>query len=475
VSSTPGTAPSRGWGASSTSPLPLLAAAALASLCAAWPTFVFTGSQAAYALSLLASVLASVALARINPALCLLFLLAVLALVGPEVSGQLGTGRAPFGSLRVFDAASVAGAAGIAFGTLRPRAPMWVRPGALGALTAAVLVYASIRWAVEGHRVDSFLRSDLRLIGLALLFWYVARRIADRDVRLLLWGIVWIGALAAAKAAAVHLSGVFAIGSVDRLQASSLYINGQLRTILIGGDTLMILVPALAVLLATGERRIPARLALLGCGVFTLWAIGLSATRTSVLVSLGLTLATVAVLAALGRPGLSRSRVIGGLVLLAMLGSVALVGGAASRLQHADAPHVGLNFRKDEVKAFLKQPAGTKYLGQGLGGRFMAKDVNGHPALSGWAHELPVWVALKTGIVGLLALLAALGIVFRRGIAGLRKSDRRTRSLAGLALVTGLVAMSMTLDRVALPEGMPLFVLGLALILARPGVERAQA
>jgi hypothetical protein len=443
------------------------AIAGLVLLAIAWPVFVFTGNQVGYLVSIVAACWVAGALASARSSLVIGYLIAVMALIGPEVNGQLGNGHAPLGSLRIIDAATAAGAAValvVAWRSERAALPNWRRPGALGVLSVSAVGYALIRWGMEGHRVDGFLRADLRLIVLAALFWFLASRCRGGGSRAILWCIVAVGALGAIKAAAIHISRLYAIGPYDRLQATSYYAAGHLRTILIGGDTLLIVMPAVALLLGSAEHKLLLRVALAGAGVLCLWALGLSATRTSVLVALGLVLATLIGLLALTRPHISRRAIAGGSTLAALALVIAMLGGAAVRLTHADAPHVGLNFRKEEIESFLRASPSTKFLGQGLGGRFLGKSVNGQPVLAGWAHELPVWIALKTGILGLICACLAIAILTRRLVDALRRGADRTAVLAGAILVLGLVVMSMTLDRLALPEGMLPFVLGVFLI-----------
>jgi hypothetical protein len=457
-----------------------LAPAGLVILAFAWPLFVFTGSQVSYLVSIAAACCTAAALAAARRGLVVGYIAGLLALVGPEVNGQLGNGRAPLGSLRVLDAATATAAAAVLLVGWRSRGqviPRLRHLGALAVLNVLVLGYATVRWGMEGHRVDSFLRTDLRLILLAALLWLIVTRCTRGGARAILWGVVVVGLLAACKAAAIHLSGVYAIGSFDRLQASNYYVSGHPRTILIGGDTLMILVPATTVLLARATQRLNVRIALLVCALTCLSALGLSATRTSVLVALGLILMAVAATLALDRPHLSGRAIAHASLLAALIIVVALLGGAASRLTHADAPHVGLNFRKDEVNTFLRAPATTKYLGQGLGGRFLGKDVNGKPVLSGWAHELPVWIALKTGVFGLVCAALAIAVIARRVTDRFRHGGDQTQILVGTIFVLGLLIMSMTLDRLALPEGILPFIIGVFLSssAARPSIRSTTA
>jgi hypothetical protein len=443
------------------------ALAGLAILAVAWPLFVFTGSQTSYLVATAAACVTAIALAAVSSSLIVGYLLGILALLGPEVNGPLGNGHAPLGSLRILDAVTAAAAITVLLAAHEPWRKVvdrWRPPGALLVLALTAVGYATLRWVMEGHRVDGFLRADLRLIALAALWWLIITRCQRGGARVILWCVVVVGLLAAAKAAAIHLSGLFAIGPSDRLQATSYYVSGHLRTILIGGDTLLILVPAVVLLLASTERKIATRVALTFTGLVCLWALGLSATRTSVLVALGLTLVAAVAMLLLARPHLSKWAILGAGVIAALIVGTALLGGVTSRLTHADAPHVGLNFRKDEVNRFLNTPARTKYFGQGLAGRFMGKDVNGKPVLAGWAHELPVWIALKTGILGLLCACLALAVIARRTVSSLRQNGDHAPVLAGAIFVLGLVVMSMTLDRLALPEGVLPLIVGVFLV-----------
>ena len=439
----------------------------LLAMAVAWPVFVFTGGQVAYLVSVVAACGVAVLLSVSKSSLTSGYMIALMALIGPEVNGQLGNGHAPLGSLRLIDAAAAAGVIAVfAVGWRSELAAIASRrrPGALGLLALLAVAYTGAMWLAYGHPLDGFLRADLRLIVLAALFWLLASRCRRGGSRAILWCIVGVGVAAALKAVAIHVSGIYAIGPFDRLQATSYYDAGKLRTILIGGDTLMILMPAVALLLASTTPRRIVRAALAVAGVLCLWALGLSATRTSALVSLGLVVAVLAAMVYLWRPQLSRRALVLGCVLGLVVLVVTALGGVASRLTHADAPHVGLNFRKDEINSFLNLSAAKKYLGQGLGGRFLGKNVNGAHVLAGWAHELPVWIALKAGVLGLLGACAALAVIARRAGLGLGDGTSRVEVLAGAALVLGTVVMSLTLDRLALPEGVLPFVVGVFLV-----------
>ena len=136
------------------SPWSWLAPGGVVVLAVAWPLFVFTGSQADYLLSVAAASLTAAALGATQSSLLAGYLIGLIALVGPEVNGQLGNGHAPLGSLRLVDAATAAGAAALVLSWRGDRSIFSRRrPGALAVLAAAAVAYATVRWAIEGRRV----------------------------------------------------------------------------------------------------------------------------------------------------------------------------------------------------------------------------------------------------------------------------------------------------------------------------------
>jgi hypothetical protein len=116
----------------------------------------------------------------------------------------------------------------------------------------------------------------------------------------------------------------------------------------------------------------------------------------------------------------------------------------------------------DEIRTAAKLPAGDLAIGRGLGGTFVSKDVNGKVVTTAWSHVLPVWLVLKVGIVGTLLAGALLLLFIRRAAGGIRGPTPAAG--AGLVIVLGLVAMSLTLGRIAQPDGAVLLGLGTALV-----------
>ena len=94
----------------------------------------------------------------------------------------------------------------------------------------------------------------------------------------------------------------------------------------------------------------------------------------------------------------------------------------------------------------------------------MGKDINGRPVVAGWAHELPVWIALKAGVLGLICAVLALCVLARRVVRRLHAARDQVQTLSGAMIVAGLVIASLTLDRLALVEGLIPLIIGVFLI-----------
>jgi hypothetical protein len=162
---------------------------------------------------------------------------------------------------------------------------------------------------------------------------------------------------------------------------------------------------------------------------------------------------------------------------IALTAAVALVAtglttGALSRFTRADAPHTGLFFRADEVHTALRLPAPDLILGQGIGGRFLSRDAVGRPVTTAWSHVLPVFIVLKTGLVGLGAAIIGLIALTVKAVRKLKDPLTRPQWAIGCTILLGLAAASMTLGRAQLPEGIVLIGLAAALINSSPSRVR---
>jgi hypothetical protein len=461
-----------------TSPTPVqtTVAACLAVLAAAWPLFVFDGSQSAYACALLASGVAAGALAYTQSVWLPVLLVAEIALLGPEVSGELAPGSPIAGGVRLVDL--TAAIALLALGAAEIRKPgrlayavSRMHLGDLRALPGEAWILGGLAiwltglWLAHGAPLVPATRADMRITFLAVAAWLVGRHCRRGRPSALRSGLVAIGAIAGLKVALIYFTEFWVIGNYDRLQASLGGNPDNLRVILIGGDSLLVLAPAIAVLaVRAAPRALPPPVAIAG-GLIALAAVVLSGTRTNLPLTLLLGALAVTMTWAAPRPAVTPMRVACfAIVALALvLGTFAT--GLASRFASHDAPHVGVNFRADEVRSFYDLPASELLLGQGLGARFVSKDVNGQPSHTGWAHVFPIWVQLKGGVLALLAVGALVLLCLRRMRIALRLTNPlRADAALGSILILATLAMSLTLGRAALPEGAFLIGLGVALV-----------
>ena len=204
------------------------------------------------------------------------------------------------------------------------------------------------------------------------------------------------------------------------------------------------------------------------CALAAACAVGgvfLSGTRTSLLIVVVMVLAVFAIPLLQRHFRVTPRAAIAVIVTVVAFAAGTVASGLASRLTHSDAPHIGINARTDEIRWAGDLPTRDLVIGQGLAGSFTSKDVNGMSVTSGWSHVLPVWIVLKVGLLGLLALLVALGLLARRALELIRV-QRYGPALIGAQLLAGLILMSMTIGRLAQPEG-AMFVAVAAVLLNR--------
>lgn len=455
-----------------------------------WGLYVFGGSQSAYLCATAASVVLAVRLASVRSQALVLLLVAEVGLLGTDANGQLAGGTALIGSFRLFDLTVAASLFTVGAGWLRnrftgpasasgdqranPRAIRLTR--VLIAVIVSLFGYALLLWFVHGHRFDQITRADVRVVCLGIAMWVISQAcIATNPLTSidLPVGVASLSPFIAAKALAIYLSGLWVIGSNDRLQASSDYSYGHTRIILIGGDTLLILIPAIALLALARQRGIVARSWMWLCATSALVGLLLSGTRSGLIVAV-LMLIFVIVLRRRSWRTIDVRTIAVASCALTFFVTGAIATGTASRFLTRDPPHVGVNFRADELRAILRIPTDEIIVGQGPGGRFVGKDVNGLPVVTGWAHSFPSWVVLKIGVIGLvLSSLLTIAWLWR----GLRYIWTATPLPAnhtlGLILFLGVLLMSLSLGRAALAEGAILLGLGAALL--RPSSRGVRA
>jgi hypothetical protein len=157
---------------------------------------------------------------------------------------------------------------------------------------------------------------------------------------------------------------------------------------------------------------------------------------------------------------------------VALLIAGLIATGTMTRFLTPDPPHVGVNFRVDEVRSLFRLPTNEIVFGQGIGGRFVGKDVNGLQVITGWSHTFPAWIVLKIGILGLVVVSAlALVPMWRRLGSVWRVRPLHAEAALGCVLLFGVLIMSLSLGRAALSEGSILIGLAVAL-LERAELER---
>lgn len=418
-----------------------------------WLAYLGSGSTALYLLLTALVVGAAYVLGRRQHWGAALLILGTATLVGTEFRGELGSAAFTGGGVRLLDLVVLASGVGVAvaagwFRLLRDPAALvaGLRPflWAFVALAALLLL-----WVINGPALDALFKTDVRLLLLGVGTYVVARRTLPGNEAAFVRGLLLLGAALAAKAIVLHLSDLWAIGTWDRAQTYQISSrSAPKRTILVGGDTLIVLLPAIAssVLGAVTSRQ--ARGLLMGVAALGFVAILLSGTRSSLLVAIGLFLVAPFIL----RGGLSispRKLAAAGVVALMLLVAGTVATGVGERFTRQDGQHEGLGFREDEIRSAVHLPARNLLIGQGIGGHFVTKASSGEASVSGWSHVVLIWVVLKLGLFGLIALLVALGWGLWRVIRG----PRGIGPTVGLTIFAGLMVMSLTIGRAALPEG----------------------
>jgi hypothetical protein len=448
-------------------------------LALAWSLYVFADSQVAYVVATVASMSLAIAFVLVRSPALVALLVAEAGLLGTDANGELARGNSFLGSFRLFDLTLASAVVMIPMAIKRGRGEPHtnklsaarhrglrelIQKHGEGAIVCAVLCYAMIVWLLHGHRLDQITKADIRVIGLGLAMWIIARYCIPATENRLPLAMASLGPPLTAKALAIYLSGLWVIGSNDRLQATADYSYGHTRIILVGGDTLLILVPAIAAIALTAHTRLATNLWLWCCVVASFIGLFISGTRSGLIVALLM----VGFVTGLRHEGFrmptrrAALALVGALILL--IAGLTLSGEGA-RFITPDAPHVGINFRIDELRSILRLPMGDLLAGQGIGGRFLGKDVAGHPIVSGWSHALLAWIVLKVGLIGLLALtLLFLYTMWHHWSFLWRCRCVSTTGALGGILLAGVLTMSLTLGRAALAEGAILVGLSIALL-----------
>ncbi|MGH2897812.1 MAG: hypothetical protein ACRDMZ_04000, partial [Solirubrobacteraceae bacterium] len=281
----------------------LPAALAVALFAPVWTLFVFDGSQALYLVALGLVVIAAAALGWARSWLAALLIVMLATLVGSEARSELGHGTPLLPSVRLLDAALLAAVAAVVArqiaerglqataGALRLRR---LAPSVEGWIVLGATAWAGLLWLAGGAVRGALLNTDVRLVLLAGGSYALGRAVLPGQWERFAQGLLALAPLLFAKAAAIFFTAFFTVGTFDRLQTTFVELPSK-RVILVGGDTLLILLPALATTIALRATTPAARRLSIVAGACGMAAVLLSGTRTSLLVAAALVLATICV------------------------------------------------------------------------------------------------------------------------------------------------------------------------------------
>jgi hypothetical protein len=323
-------------------------------------------------------------------------------------------------------------------------------------------------------------RADLYVISFLLMGWILAVEVSRfTNRRFLLTILLVLFALTALKAITIAVLRVPATGPESLSQAWSSETSSGVRTILVGGDTFLIIGPAFLAA-GYGLRRRGWTLALM---VVSLCFVGIliSQTRTSLAGAMLGFLAGHGIAWMHGRRTLRRSFprwpiLLAGLVLLIVLllflripGEVQSVG--LPRFDEARTGPLGTvtaayAFRAREAESAMASLSGPSLvLGRGFGADFTF--VEGAGGSTVWSHNVFIWVLLKAGVVGLAVLLLTGLALLTRTVSRLRGGLLDESQVALAAALITLVGVSVTTNKIVSVEGMLLSTMAVA-FLTRP-------
>lgn len=398
------------------------------------------------------------------PIVPLAALLATAGVVGTGFAVEMGGAH-----LRVLDAVAFIGLAATLLRHLPAhRSPTELRTGLR--LLAVIVLLGFI--GVFGNSFDS-VRADLFVLSYFPTAWMLAGEVATSprwrpQLPTILTSVIAVTAVKAILLAAAPQS---LSGPSSPWQAWSFPTSTGWRVILVGGDTFLLLGPALAVSLLASRRA--ALRATLVVGL-ALAALAFSQTRTSVLIAilgigpslsfwwfnrevrqraqrairLALLVLPLLVLVVAVRPDpvhdlTSRALIRFDLRATGPLGSV----------------HHALEQRQSETDAAAATLRDAHvFTGRGLGASYVSP-LSQSP--STWTHNIIVWIMLKVGLIGLIAS-AWLGVRYLRRTWRVRRLPQYSDAFELLPIPLLLLLVSFTINRIISPEGMILLAIAIA-------------
>jgi hypothetical protein len=406
-----------------------------------------------------------------QPVIGLTVSLGAAALIGTGLSFSLGES-----AVRLIDAATVIAVTGALVHHLASDQAGY----RLGSIVSLVLVTGSLLAYGVATNPWSAVRADLYIVSFLIMGWILAVEVSRlRNRRFLPTILLVLFALTALKAITIAGLRVPATGPESLSQAWSSEGSSGVRTILVGGDTFLIIGPAFLAG-AYGLRRRGWTLALMVAGLCFV-GILLSQTRTSLAGALLGFLAGHGIAWMRGRRLLQRSFPrwpisLAGLMVLVLLLLFLRIPGEFQRvaLPRFDEARTGplgtvmaaYAFREREADSALASLSGPSLvLGRGLGADFAFAEGAGGRTV--WSHNVFIWVLLKTGVVGVAVLVLA-GLVALISMVSRLRGGLLDESQAALAatLIT-LISVSVTTNKIVSVEGMLLSTMAVA-FLTRP-------
>jgi len=337
----------------------------------------------------------------------------------------------------------------------------------------AVLVPLAILFVV-GLTLNpwDFVRADLYLGLFFLSGWLmgeVSRELGARDDHLLTMLTVLV-ALTALKALVVSASALALDGPASALQAWSFDAGGGKRTILVGGDTFIVLGPAL-VLGAYGLRGRRGAIAI-AISLLCLAAWATTQTRTNLVgLLLGAAVGGFAAEVSVRRRAGKRLRsIVPSMACFAVCGMIAgvLLADTSGSLffwrfndmvvDPTGALLPSYEFRSAEAAAALGSVSGMAILiGRGLGAAYFLPV--GITMETVWSHDILVWLFLKCGVLGCASFVAVCAFLLPAAARRVWRGDGRGSEPALGSMLLVLILISFTINRIASVEGMLLFSL----------------
>jgi hypothetical protein len=331
----------------------------------------------------------------------------------------------------------------------------------LGATIGALALYG-------GTNGWDNIRADVYLCLFAIPGWMFGTELGrssrwDQSIRRVFLAVTAVTALKAFALATRHTA---LEGPGSSLQAWSFQTSSGWRTILVGGDTLLVVAPALLIAIFASEPRLWRRMSLL-VALMAFVAVLLSQTRTNIVCSLaGVLLAFLGTLA-MATPSRRRQQrqmlallppaalvlVLGGLVpdLVETTRQLSLSRFDATQTGPLNSVSASYEYRAEEAQAALATLTGRDtWIGRGAGSAYLSPDTG---QATVWSHNVGVWIVLKVGLLGLVALLGtgwrALRSVFRR----FKREELGAIGTGLTMLILVIVAISIAVNRVASVEG----------------------